>query len=144
MVVYNQTKLYVPQRFASFHLLQCQIKLWRSSPISSYKFLFPNRQYSPAGIGFLRSRVLNSVSQTPLTWGANNNCVLVPVLPSHTHSAKITNFSFTMLFHIPMKAEVYTAHPDLTQCYNCQRLGHDWVYCIQPPRFLWCGLAFAR
>jgi hypothetical protein len=25
------------------------------------------------------------------------------------------------------------------ECYNCQKFGHVWANCKQPPRFLWCG-----
>jgi hypothetical protein len=38
-----------------------------------------------------------------------------------------------------VKVEAYMARSGLTQCYNCQKFGHVWVNCRQPPRCLWCG-----
>jgi hypothetical protein len=33
----------------------------------------------------------------------------------------------------------YKSQNALTQCYNCQKFGHIWANCKQPPRCLWCG-----
>jgi hypothetical protein len=38
-----------------------------------------------------------------------------------------------------MKVESYRAQTDLTQFCNCQKFGHVWANCKQPPRCLWCG-----
>jgi hypothetical protein len=48
-------------------------------------------------------------------------------------------FKITSLCNIIIKLETYTSQKRLTQCYNCQRFGHIWVHCRQPPRCLWCG-----
>jgi hypothetical protein len=41
------------------------------------------------------------------------------------------------LCHISIKVEAYEAQTGLTQCYNCQKFGHVWANCKQPPRCLW-------
>jgi hypothetical protein len=48
-------------------------------------------------------------------------------------------FKITKLCSIIVKVEGYKSKSGLTQCYNCQRFGHIWVHCRQPPRCLWCG-----
>jgi hypothetical protein len=47
-------------------------------------------------------------------------------------------FKLTTLCNIVIKVEAYISQNGLTQCYNCQRFGHIWVHCRQPPRCLWC------
>jgi hypothetical protein len=44
----------------------------------------------------------------------------------------------TPLCNIIIKVEVCRSQNGLTQCFNCQRFGHIWVHCRQPPRSLWC------
>jgi hypothetical protein len=48
-------------------------------------------------------------------------------------------FKFTYLCNIITKVEADRAQTDLTQCYNCQRIGHVGVNCKQHPRCVWCG-----
>jgi hypothetical protein len=48
-------------------------------------------------------------------------------------------FKLSGLCHICIKVEVYKSQTTLTQCFNCQKFGHVWVNCKQPPRCLWCG-----
>jgi hypothetical protein len=48
-------------------------------------------------------------------------------------------FQIRSLWHIAIKVEAYKAQTSLTQCYNCQKFGHVWANCKQPPRCLWCG-----
>jgi hypothetical protein len=48
-------------------------------------------------------------------------------------------FKLTGLCHIAIKVEAYKAQTGLTQCYNCQKIGHAWANSRQPPRCLWCG-----
>jgi hypothetical protein len=38
-----------------------------------------------------------------------------------------------------IKVELHRAQIGLTQCYNCQNIGHVWANCKKPPRCLWCG-----
>jgi hypothetical protein len=58
-------------------------------------------------------------------------------LPRTTKSQEI--FKLTGLCHISIKVEAYKAQTGLTQCFNCQKFGHVWANCRQPPRCLWCG-----
>jgi hypothetical protein len=58
-------------------------------------------------------------------------------LPRTAKSQEIFNLS--CLCHISIKVEAYRAQPGLTQCNNCQKFGHVWATCKQPPRCLWCG-----
>jgi hypothetical protein len=48
-------------------------------------------------------------------------------------------FKISSLCHIIVKIEAYKSKSCPTQCYNCQRFGHIWVHCRQPPRCMWCG-----
>jgi hypothetical protein len=48
-------------------------------------------------------------------------------------------FKLSILCHIFIKVELYKSQNALTQSYNCQKFGHVWVNCKQPPRCLWCG-----
>jgi hypothetical protein len=43
------------------------------------------------------------------------------------------------LCHIAIRVEAYKAQIGLTQCYNCQKFGHVWAHCKQPPGCMWCG-----
>jgi hypothetical protein len=42
-------------------------------------------------------------------------------------------FKLTNICHIAVKVEAYRAQSGLTQCYNCQKFGHVWANCRQPP-----------
>jgi hypothetical protein len=48
-------------------------------------------------------------------------------------------FTISSLCNIIVKAEAYKSKSGLTQCYNCQRFGHIWIHCRQPPCCMWCG-----
>jgi hypothetical protein len=48
-------------------------------------------------------------------------------------------FTLASLCHISIKVEMYGNRNGLTQCYNCQKFGHVWANCHQPPRCMWCG-----
>jgi hypothetical protein len=48
-------------------------------------------------------------------------------------------FQLRSLCHIAIKVEAYKAQTGLAQCYNCQKFGHVYANCKQPPRCLWCG-----
>jgi hypothetical protein len=48
-------------------------------------------------------------------------------------------FKLSSLCHISVKVESYKSQNALTQCYNCQKFGHVWANCKQPPLCLWCG-----
>jgi hypothetical protein len=58
-------------------------------------------------------------------------------LPRTEKSQEI--FRLTALCHIAIRVEAYRAQSALTQCHNCQKFGHVWANCRQPPRCLWCG-----
>jgi hypothetical protein len=48
-------------------------------------------------------------------------------------------FKISRLCNKIVKVEAYKSKSSLSQCYNCQRFGHIWVHCRQPPRCIWCG-----
>jgi hypothetical protein len=58
-------------------------------------------------------------------------------IPRTTKSHDI--FRLSTLCHISIKVESYKFQSALTQYYNCQKYGHVWANCKQPPRCLWCG-----
>jgi hypothetical protein len=68
-------------------------------------------------------------------------CISLPLfLVTLARSEKSQDiFKITSLCNIIVKVETYKSQKGLTQCYNCQRFGHIWVHCSQPPRCLWCG-----
>jgi hypothetical protein len=67
----------------------------------------------------------------------NHPPLLFITLTRNTKSQEI--FRLNNLCHIAIKVEAYRAQNCLTQCYNCQRFGHIWANCKQPPRCMWCG-----
>jgi hypothetical protein len=58
-------------------------------------------------------------------------------LPRTTKSSEL--FKLSSLCHISIRVEAYKSQNSLTQCFNCQKFGHVWANCKQPPRCLWCG-----
>jgi hypothetical protein len=58
-------------------------------------------------------------------------------LPRTTKSLEI--FKLTGICHISIKVEAYKEQNNLTQCYNCQKIGHVWANCKLPPLRLWCA-----
>jgi hypothetical protein len=58
-------------------------------------------------------------------------------LPRTKKSLEI--FKLTGLCHIAVKVEAYRNRNGLTQCYNCQKFGHVWSNCSQPPRCMLSG-----
>jgi hypothetical protein len=58
-------------------------------------------------------------------------------LPRTAKSQEI--FGLPSLCHISIRVEHYKAQNGLTQCHNCQKFGHVWENCKQPPCCLWCG-----
>jgi hypothetical protein len=78
-------------------------------------------------------------TRRPSAEGASqiNLPLFLVTLPRNQKSQDI--FKITGLCHISIKVEAYKAQTGLTQCYNCQKFGHVWANCRQPPRCLWCG-----
>jgi hypothetical protein len=67
---------------------------------------------------------------------------LLLFLVTLTRNAKSQEiFKLNSLNHIIIKVELYRAQIGLTQCYNCQNIGHVWANCKQPPNF--CGAVVA-
>jgi hypothetical protein len=58
-------------------------------------------------------------------------------LPRTAKSQEI--FILPSLCYIAIRVEHCKAKNGLTQCHNCQKFGHVWENCKQPPRCLWCG-----
>jgi hypothetical protein len=57
-------------------------------------------------------------------------------LPRTAKSPEI--FKLSGLCHICIKVEAYKSQSTLTQCFNCQKFGHVWANCKQPPCCMWC------
>jgi hypothetical protein len=55
-------------------------------------------------------------------------------LPRTTKFSEL--FKLSSFCHISIKVEAYKSHNILTQCFNCQKFGHVWANCKQPPRCL--------
>jgi hypothetical protein len=74
---------------------------------------------------------------TPEEPKVTNLPLFLITLPRSAKSQEI--FRLPSLCHIAIKVEPYRNQSALTQCHNCQRFGHVWANCKQPPRCLWCG-----
>jgi hypothetical protein len=55
-------------------------------------------------------------------------------LPKTIKSSEL--FKLSSLCHISIKVEAYKSQNTLSQCFNCQKFGHVWANCRQPPRCL--------
>jgi len=55
-----------------------------------------------------------------------------------------TSFNLTNLRNSVIKVGADKAQTRFTQYYNCQRFGHIWGHCKQPPGCLWCGEGHRR
>jgi hypothetical protein len=54
-------------------------------------------------------------------------------------TAKSQILKLQYLCHISIRVEAYRVQSGLTQCHNCQQIGHVWANCRQPPHCMWCG-----
>jgi hypothetical protein len=94
------------------------------------------------GLEDLGFNVIN-VRQMSATWTALTEHT--SVAPLHlflvTLSINVKSqviFKLNSLNHIIISVELYKkALTGLTQCYNCQKFGHAWTNCKQPPWCLW-------
>jgi hypothetical protein len=81
---------------------------------------------------------MTTTRQSPLEKSKTINFTLFLVtLPETAKSQDI--FHLPSLCHIAIRVEAYRFQSALTQCHNCQKFGHVWANCKQPPRCLWCG-----
>jgi uncharacterized paraquat-inducible protein A len=86
-------------------------------------------------LGFMAISVREMTSTRPQA--AANLPLFLVTLPRSIISQEI--FKLTSLSHIIIKVEAYRAQTGLMQCYNCQKFGHVWANCRQPPRCVRCG-----
>jgi hypothetical protein len=92
------------------------------------------------GLGFdvISVKQMSSTRRSSAEGSTHVNLPLFLItLPRNPKSQEI--FKLRGLCHISIKVEAYKAQAGLTQCYNCQKFGHVWANCRQPPRCLWCG-----
>jgi hypothetical protein len=90
------------------------------------------------GFDIISVKQMTSTRRSPSEGSVPRNLPLFLItLPRTAKSQEI--FRLTALCHISIGVEAYRAQNALTQCHNCQRLGHVWANCKQPPRCLWCG-----
>jgi hypothetical protein len=92
-------------------------------------------------LGDLSFEVVSVRQLTTTRWSLEGTPVTLPLflvtLPRTTKSQEL--FKLSNLCHIAIKVEAYSSQNPLSQCYNCQKFGHVWANCKQPPRCLWCG-----
>jgi hypothetical protein len=89
------------------------------------------------GFDVISIKQMSSVRRSPE--GPTNTTLplFLVTLPRTTKSSEL--FKLSSLCHISIKVEAYKSHNILTQCFNCQKFGHMWANCKQPPRCLGCG-----
>jgi hypothetical protein len=68
---------------------------------------------------------------------SRNLSLFLITLPRSDKSLEM--IKLTSLCYISIKVEAYKSQAGLTQCHNCNQLGHDWANCKRPPCCLWCG-----
>jgi hypothetical protein len=91
-------------------------------------------------LGYSVLSVKQMTASRPSPEGGNytlNLPLFLVTLPKDAKSPEI--FKLTSLCHIVVRVEAYRTQNALTQCFNCQKFGHIWVNCRQPPRCMWCG-----
>jgi hypothetical protein len=86
------------------------------------------------GFDVVSVKQMSSARQSP----DDSNPITLPLflvtLPRTQKSQEI--FRLSSLCHICIKVEAYKSKSFLTQCFNCQKFGHVWANCKQPPRCL--------
>jgi hypothetical protein len=91
-------------------------------------------------LGFSVLSVKQMTASRPSPEGGSRTSNLPLFLITLTRNPKSQEiFQLTSICHIMVRVEAYRAQNALTQCYNCQKFGHIWVNCRQPPRCMWCG-----
>jgi hypothetical protein len=89
------------------------------------------------GFDVISVKQMSSTRRSPDGSRPVNLPLFLVTLPRTPKSPEIFKLSSPSL--ISMKVEAYKSHSTLTQCYNCQKFGHVWANCKQPPRCMWCG-----
>jgi hypothetical protein len=88
------------------------------------------------GFDVIRVKQMTATRLSPSDESTTKNLFLI-YLPRTTKCQEI--FRLQNLCHIAIRVEGYRAQNVVTQCHNCQQLGHVWANCKQPPRCWWCG-----
>jgi hypothetical protein len=90
-------------------------------------------------LGYSVLSVKQMTASRPSLEGGNYTSNLPLFLVILTRDSKSLDiFKLTSLCHIVVKVEAYRIQNTLTKCFNCQKFGHIWVNCRQPPRCMWC------
>jgi hypothetical protein len=84
-------------------------------------------------LGYSVINILQITTIRPQPQGGHQfNIPLLLVTLTHNEKAKEI-FKQTSLGNFVIIIEVYRNHGGLTQCYNCQKFGHVWKNCKNPP-----------
>jgi hypothetical protein len=89
------------------------------------------------GFDVVSVKQMSSTRRSPVGSKPVNLPLFLVTLPRTPKSPEI--FKLSSLCHISIKVEAYKSRNTLTQCYNCQKFGHVWANCKQPPRCMSCG-----
>jgi hypothetical protein len=89
------------------------------------------------GFDIISIKQLSIVQRSPERTTSITLPLFLVTLPRKTKSQYILKLS--NLCHISITVEAYKSQNALVQCCNCQKIGHVWANCKQPPRCLWCG-----
>jgi hypothetical protein len=105
-----------------------------------YIYIFSSTSWWTSVLTSLASNRCHSLigpRMVPLTLPYITLPLFLVTLPRTRKSSDL--FKFSSLSHISIKVEAYKSQNTFTQCFNCQKFGHVWANCRQPPRCLWCG-----
>jgi hypothetical protein len=114
-------------------------------PIKAVVRHFPSNtpaQDTSDGLVDLSFDIISVKQMSASRWSTSEGSVLhnlplfLTTLPRAEKSQEI--FRLTALCHIAIRVEAYRVQSGLTQCHNCQQLGHVWANCRQLPRCFWC------
>jgi hypothetical protein len=89
-----------------------------------------------AGFDAINVKQVSATCLSPAEGTSTANLPLFLItLPKMSKSHKI--FKLTRFCHTAIRVE-YKAQTGLMQCYNCQKFGHVWANCKQPPHCMRC------
>jgi hypothetical protein len=89
------------------------------------------------GFDVISVRQMSTTRRSPDGSASITLPLFLMTLPKNTESPEL--FKLSSLCHISIKVEAYKSRNTLTQCYNCQKFGHVWANCKQPPLYIGVG-----
>jgi hypothetical protein len=90
------------------------------------------------GFDVISAKQISATLQSPAKGWSTVHFPVLFIISSRTSKSQEI-FKLTSLCGITSRVDAYKAHTGLTHCYNCQKFGHVWANCKEPPHFMWYG-----